>query len=275
VPLANGTWVLGAPSLLDCFGPVEDFFPAEDAGRTWCYSIEAGAHHLVANGILAPHSTEADAIVNNLEDVQFLRSGWFDYPEEKNRSDVYDFGGFSKVQPYYTRIAEVYALRDDVKPFIRSYFNTIPAMVSGENLSFWEHFHNTGGWNKTHETGWFLCQTRTMFLTERGKDLWLAPFVTNRWLKDGMNVSVRNAPSNFGHVSYTIHSSAAHRRINAEIDLPDGFSGRRIVLRLRHPDGKRIHSVWVQGKPWTLFDAKNETVILRPRSKRIRVSAEY
>ena len=190
VPLANGTWVLGAPSLLDCFGPVEDFFPAEDAGRTWCYSIEAGAHHLVANGILAPNSAEADAIVNNLEDVQFLRSGWFDYPEEKNRSDVYDFGGFSKVQPYYTRIAEVYALRDDVKPFIRSYFNTIPAMVSGENLSFWEHFHNTGGWNKTHETGWFLCQTRTMFLTERGKDLWLAPFVTNRWLKDGMEVSV-------------------------------------------------------------------------------------
>ena len=32
-----------------------------------------------------------------------------DYPEEKNRSDIFNFGGFAKVQPYYGRIAEVHA----------------------------------------------------------------------------------------------------------------------------------------------------------------------
>lgn len=275
VPLASGAWVTGAPSLLDCFGPVEEFFPGEDAGRTWCYSIEVGAHQLVANGILPSRSSEADSIVNNLEDVQFLRSGWGDYPEERNRTDVFDFGGFSKLQPYYTRIAEVHALRDDVKPFIRSYFNTIPALVSGEDLTFWEHLHTMGGWNKTHETGWFLCQTRTMFVTERGDDLWLAPFVTNRWLKDGMRVSVRNAPSKFGTVSYSLRSSVASRKIDAVIELPNGFRGRRLVLRLRHPDGRRLRSVTVQGKPWRSFDARNDTVTLRPESKRITVSAKY
>lgn len=275
VPLASGAWVTGAPSLLDCFGPVEEFFPGEDAGRTWCYSIEAGAHHLIANGILPAKSGEADSIVNNLEDVQFLRSGWGDYPEGRNRVDLFDFGGFSKLQPYYTRIAEVHALRDDVKPFVRSYFNAIPALASGENLTFWEHLHNMGGWNKTHETGWFLCQTRTMFLTERGDDLWLAPFVTNQWLKNGMRVSVRNAPSKFGTVSYSLRSSVASRKIDAVIELPNGFRGRRLVLRLRHPDGRRLHSVTVQGKPWRSFDAKNDTVTLRPESKRITVSARY
>ncbi len=275
VPLANGTWVTGAPSLLDCFGPVEEFFPGEDVGRTWCYSIELGAHHLVANGILPAKSLEADSIVNNLEDVQFLHSGWGDYPKERNQSDVFDFGGFSKLQPYYTRIAEIYALRDEVKPFIRSYFNAIPALVSGENLTFWEHLHNMGGWNKTHETGWFLCQTRTMFVTEKGGDLWLAPFVTNQWLKSGMSVSVRNAPSRFGTVSYGLRSSVASRRIDAVIDLPDGFRARRIVLRLRHPDGKRLRTVWVQGKPWRSFDPLNDTVTLRPGARRIVVSARY
>ena len=64
-----------------------------------------------------------------------------------------------------------------------------------------------GGWNKTHETGWFLCQTRTMFVSERGDELWLAPFVTNHWLKDGMKVAVRNAPTRFGKVGYTITSN--------------------------------------------------------------------
>ena len=51
---------------------------------------------------------------------------------------------------------EIDALRDDVKPFLRSYFNALAAMLSGENLSLWEHFHDSGAWNKTHETGWFL-----------------------------------------------------------------------------------------------------------------------
>ena len=64
-------------------------------------------------------------MMDYLEDHQFLRSGWFDYPEERNRKDVFNLGGFSKVQPYYSRNAEIYALRDDVKPFLRSYFNAV------------------------------------------------------------------------------------------------------------------------------------------------------
>ena len=87
-------------------------------------------------------------------------------------------------------------------------------------LLFWEHFHNTGGWNKTHETGWFLCQTRTMLITERGDELWLAPFVTHHWLKDGMKVAVRNAPTRFGKVSYSITSAAAQGQIEAVVQLP-------------------------------------------------------
>ena len=130
-------------------------------------------------------------MVDYLEDVQFLRTGMGGYAEENNRKDFFCFGGFAKLQPYYCRIAEIYAMRDDVKPFIRSYFNCIPTLVSKENLSFWEHFHNQCGWNKTHETGWFLCQTRVMFIGERDDELWLAPFVTNHWMKDGMKVSVQ------------------------------------------------------------------------------------
>ena len=54
VRLDDGTWVPDAPALLDCFGRVEDFLPAEDGNRTWCYSIELGAHHLVADGVMDP-----------------------------------------------------------------------------------------------------------------------------------------------------------------------------------------------------------------------------
>ncbi|MBN2577817.1 MAG: NPCBM/NEW2 domain-containing protein [Pirellulales bacterium] len=275
VPLQNGTWAPDAPSLLDCFGRIEDFLPAEDAGRTWCYCIEIGAHHLAANKILAPASKETDWLVDYLEDVQFLRDGWFDYPEAKNRQDVYCFGGFAKVQPYYSRIAEVHALRDDVKAFIRSYFNCIPSQLGCENLSFWEHFRNAGAWNKTHETGWFLCQTRTMFVTERGDDLWLAPFVTNHWMKNGMKVAVRNAPTEFGAVGYTITSAAADGHIDAVVQLPPQCPAQKIVLRLRHPEGKPIRSVTLDGKPYTNFDPKTETITWTPQEGTVTIRANY
>jgi len=275
VRLDNGTWVPDGPAMLDCFGRTDDFLPGKDGNRSWCYCVEIGAHHQAATGILDPASEEVSWIVDYLEDVQFLRSGMGDYPEEKNRTDPFSFGGFPKVQPYYGRIAEVYALRDEVKPFVRSYFNTIPTLLSRENLSFWEHFHNTGGWNKTHETGWFLCQTRIMLVMERGDELWLAPMVTNRWMKDGMKVAVRNALTRFGKVNYTITSAAAAGHIDAVIEPHGPLSARRIVIRLRHPDGKPMQSVTVQGKPHKDFDPRKETVTIAPSTEAISVRALY
>jgi hypothetical protein len=267
--------VPGDPAFMDCFGHVEDFLPSEDGGRTWCYSIEIGAHQLAATNVLDPASADVSWIADYLEDVQFLRSGMGDYAEENNRKDVFCFGGFAKVQPYYCRIAEVYALRDDVKPFVRSYFNTVPTLVSRENLSFWEHFHNQCGWNKTHETGWFLCQTRTMFVGERGDELWLAAFVTNHWMNEGQKVSVRNAPTRFGKVGYTITSHVAKGEIEAVVQLPEKCTAKKVVLRLRHPEGKLIQSVTVQGKPHADFDPKKETISFEPSDRSVTIRAEY
>ncbi|MCX6909753.1 MAG: hypothetical protein NTY01_17165, partial [Verrucomicrobia bacterium] len=175
IPLKTGDWMPYYPSLLDCFGNIDGFLPGEDADRSWAYSIELGPHHLVATGVFDPCSKETAWQLDHMEDEQFLRSGRGEYPEEKNRADFFNFGGFAKVQPYYARVAEIYALRDDVKPFIRAYFNGLASLVSRENLSIWEHFHEVGAWNKTHETGWFLCQSRLMLVMERGEELWLAP----------------------------------------------------------------------------------------------------
>jgi hypothetical protein len=275
VRLDSGAWAPDGSAMLDCFGRTDDFLPGEDGNRSWAYCVEIGAHHLAATKILDPAAEEVAWIDDYLEDVQFLRSGMGDYPEEKNRKDVFCFGGFPKVQPYYGRIAEVHALRDDVKPFVRSYFNTIPTLLSRENLSFWEHFHNTGGWNKTHETGWFLCQTRIMLVMERGDDLWLAPMVTNHWFKDKMKISVRNAPTQFGKVSYSITSAVAAGHIDAEIQAPKERPAQRIVIRLRHPEGKPMQSVTVQGKPHKDFDPAKETVTLAPSADPITVRAQY
>jgi hypothetical protein len=275
VPLKNGDWAPASPALFGCYGSVEDFMPAVYDVATYVYNAEVGAHHLVASGVLDPASKEADWMIDYLEDIEFLRS-W--RSGKIGPADAFGLGGFAKAQPYYCRIAEIYAQRDEVKPFIRSYFNPIPALVAAEDLSFWESLSDGfagSGWDKTHETGWFLCQSQTMFAMERSDELWLAPFVTNHWLKDGMKISVRNVPTRFGKVDYTITSNVAKGNIEAVVQLPENCTAKKVVLRIRHPDGKPLQSVSVQGRPHKDFDPKKETVTFGPFDRNVAIRAEY
>ena len=272
LPLRNGTFVAGYPSQL-LPGPTALFFPGEDGNRSWCYDVEVGAHQLVPQGILPPDSPEVDAMMQHMEDVQFLADGWFDYPAAESQKDPFNLGGFSKVQPYYTRNAEIYAMRDDVKPFVRSYFNTLSSLLNTENLSFQEHFHGAGAWNKTHETGYFLQQTRFMLVMERGDELWLVPMITSNWLKDGRAVAVTNAPTRFGPVSYRITSSVGSGFIEAKIDPPTRSSPKKFVIRLRHPEGKPIRSASVNGQGHRDFTA--DCVRLDPSAEPIVIRVGY
>jgi hypothetical protein len=114
-----------------------------------------------------------------------------------------------------------------------------------------------------------------MLVTERGNELWLAPFVTNNWMKDGMTVAVKNAPTRFGKVSYRITSHASSGYIEASIDSPARTAPESIVIRLRHPDGKKIRSVTVNGVRHTDFDNAKDCIRISPAAGRITVRAEY
>jgi len=273
--MRDGNWILHAPTHMLTAGPVSYLYPGEDFGRSWCYDVELGANHMASAEVIDPNDKEVGWMVDLLEDIQFLESGWFAYPKEENHKDWYTHGGFAKVQPYYTRVAEIYALRDDVKPFIRTYMNTLPTCLNLENLTLWEHFNASGGWNKTHETGHFLCQTRLMYVMERGDELWLAPFVTNNWMKNGMEVLVKNAPTRFGEVSYSIKSHVSQGFIEAKVELTERSKPGEVVLRIRHPEGKLMQSATVNGKLWKDFDAKREIVRLRGGSGLYSVRVGY
>jgi hypothetical protein len=114
-----------------------------------------------------------------------------------------------------------------------------------------------------------------MLLTERGDGLWLAPFVPNHWLKDGLTVGVSRAPTQFGEVSYSIRSHVSEGYIEARIDPPTRGTPKAIVLRVRHPEGKPIRSATVNGRPYEDFDAKRECIRLAPTSEIIAVRVAY
>ena len=275
VRLQNGASVTGYPEQAYICGPVNIFFPGQDANRSWCYDVELGAHQLVPAGVIDPSAREIGEMLSHMEDVQFLADGWFDYPAEESQADWFNLGGFAKVQPYYCRNAEIYALRDEAKPFLRSYYNMLASLLSTENLSLWEHFNNKGAFNKTHETGYFLYNTRVMLLQERGDDLWLAPMITNNWLKDGLAVRVKNAPTRFGRTSYEIASHVKNGYIDAAIDVPQRTTPTRVVLRLRHPDGRQMKKVFVNDQPHQDFDPAKQCIYLSPKTDHIQIRAQF
>ena len=110
---------------------------------------------------------------------------------------------------------------------------------------------------------------------EKGKELWLSPFVTNNWMKDRMVVGIKNAPTYFGPVSYTITSHAAQGYIEAVINPPTRQAPEEIVIRLRHPEGMKMKSVTVNGKNYTEFDADRDIIRIKPGSDAITVRANY
>jgi hypothetical protein len=273
--LRDGTWVPACPAMVQCFGKVGEFFPGEDWGRTWAGDVEIGPQHLVALGLMPSDAPDVAWMMDYLEDHWCLQTGMGEYPGAGSEADPFSLGGFAKVQPYYARQPDVHALRDEPKPYIRSYLNAIPSLLSLETLSFWEHFHNTGGWNKTHETGWFLQQTRTLLLTERAEELWLAPFLPREWLREGQTVGVSQAPTHFGEVTYRLSSHVAEGFIEAEIDPPAREAPRALILRVRHPEGKPMRGVMVGGQPHADFDPARECVRLAPAKGRLRVRIVY
>ena len=86
---------------------------------------------------------------------------------------------------------------------------------------------------------------------------------------------MRNAPTRFGKVSYTLRSSVAERLIDAAIESPARRPPARLVLRVRHPEGKPMRAVTVDGRPHADFDPAADTIRIAPRATTIKVEVAY
>jgi len=276
--LRNGTWVPPYPSQVPLPGTLGQFFPGEDDNRPvlGCYDVELGAHNMVPLGVLDAKSADVSWMLDHMEDFWFLAEGWHDFPAIASEKDWFNLGGFSKVQPNLCRVAEIYARRDDVKPFIRAYFNFIPPQINKQNLTFWEDFTpDSGAWGSTEGSGYFLLLTRLALVMEREDELWLAPLMPNQWLRDALEVNVSFAPTHFGPVTYSLRSQARTGLILAEITPPTRTTRKAIVLRLRHPEGRPMRKAKVTGAKLIEFDAAREYVRFEPGTSAITVKATY
>ena len=181
-------------------------------------------------------------------------------------------------EPVYNQHATAYLRRDDVKPAIRAFYSMLACAFSHSVLEPVEH---RWGWGQyfgppSTDGAWFDLY-RHMLIQERDDDTLLLLAATPRnWLEDGKQIEIRRAPTYFGPLSMTVESRAASGTIRANLDMPQRSRPKELLVRLRHPAGKRLAAVKVNGGDWPQFEPGKEWVrIVNPDQSRYEIVASY
>lgn len=252
VSLTDGTWSPYVPSDAQASGRLFQLWYPTD--------VDTGPLHLARLKALDPRSPLTTAMLLDHEDNLF----------------IHQWGMIN--EPVYNQHATTYLLRDEPKPAIRAFYSMMACAFSH---TVFEPVEHRWGWGQyfgppSTDGAWFELY-RNMLIHERDDDVLIVGLATPRaWLEDGKRIEVRRAPTYYGPLSFTIESRANHGTLTATLDLPERRQPDALLLRFRHPQGKPIQSVEVNGKNWTDFEVDREWVrIPRPAQGRHSITTRY
>lgn len=256
VRLRDGTYVPHYPSHLHLRG----------RAIGWIRETLEGPMYLPAYGLLAPDAPETAWILKDYEDNLYI-SERYGYAIPAFEKYWFSRGGFS-MQANLLDGPLPYLYRDDIKHYLRAFFNGFASAFYPETRMLNEHSKPelgvpAGDHFKTSDEAQVAGWLRLMFVRESGETLYLGQAIPREWLKDGARIGIQNAATYFGPMSleYRSHLNTKNQ-ITVDLEPPLRNPPRTICLRLRHPESKPIAKVTLNGAPWENFDAAKEWIIL-------------
>ena len=253
VPLGNGSWVPTAAPWAGYSGPVmlqADGGSWDSHGTVTTRDSLLGPIYLIFQEVIDPAEPAASFLISYHSELMTDRNAAFS-------------------QPYYSRHAWAHLQRGEVKPFLKTYYNTVASLADRETYTFWEHYFGQSP-HKTHEEGWFLMQTRWMLYLERGDTLNLLPGIPRDYLSGGRTLELNGVATYFGPASLHAEASADETRITAHVECDSERRPRTVRIRLAHPSGLRPLKVG-----GGTYDAATETVSISPFSGTADVQLEF
>ncbi|MBP7051792.1 MAG: hypothetical protein KBE65_12325 [Phycisphaerae bacterium] len=255
VRLRDGTYVPKIPSRL------------YERGRAhgWLRETLEGPLFLPAYGLLAPDAPETRWVLKDYEDNLYI-SDRYGYAIPAYDAFWFSRGGFS-MQANLLDGPLPYLWRDDVKHYLRAYFNGFASAFYPEIRMCNEHSlpelgYPRGDHFKTSDEAQSTYWLRLMFVNERGNDLYLGQAIPRYWLANGNRIGIERAASHFGPLSAQWESRTAEGVVKVTLDPPARNEPRMIYLRIRHPQDKPLLSVLLNGKPYDRIDREKEWIIL-------------
>jgi hypothetical protein len=269
VKVKDGAYRRFMPSIPYMRGLCHDISPPTSAGvgeGAWLLDGNFSTH--LAIDVLSPEDPRLDEALDVVEDNFFFLG---DEPHD---------AWFSKISVKYLglpaacMVAMAHLRRDDVPNFLRATFTQYGCEINPEAGYVFREGPG-GGNDKIQETAAFVQRVRSMLVMEDRGSLWLARATPRTWLRQGKRISVQNAPSDYGAVSYEIVSDVDNRKIRAEVEMPSRRAAEKVWLRLRHPRAARIKSVMLNGKAWYHFQPDKETIDLAGLKGKVTIVAHY
>ncbi len=245
----------------------------------WLRETLEGAIMLPITRLLEPGSREAEWVLKDFEDNLYI-SDKYGYSVPTFDRFWFSRGGFS-MQPNLLHGPLPYFYRDDIKHFIRAYFNPFASGFDPGLRLLPEHplpeLGYLGGQHfKTSDESQSNYWLRLMFAAELDETLHLGRGIPRYWLNDGQPIGIDNASTYFGSVSYTIRPELSAGRISMTLDPPERNAPKAIVVRFRHPEEKPIRGVTVNGVASADFDAGKGDIRLPGKlSGRTEIVATY
>ena len=226
VPLGDGRWCPTVPPWTEAIGPralhisPETFF---SHGTVTTPDVLLGPLYLVFCEVLGPQEQVSKMMLEYLSELYLQRNSAFS-------------------QPYYSRHDWLELKLGLVKPFLKTYYNTVSALADRETYTFWEHVFQVSQ-HKTHEQAWFLMETRWMLYTEQHDTLRLLPGIPRSWMEDGKQIALEGVRSYFGPISLQVNSRTDAGIIEGKVICNSPYEPRVVVIRLPHPHRKKALSV--------------------------------
>jgi hypothetical protein len=253
VPLGDGRWSPTLPPWTEAIGPRALHIIPEtyvSHGTVTAPDVLLGPLYLVFCEVLAPGEAVSRMMTDYHSELFYQRNAAFS-------------------QPYYSRHNWIQLKLGQVKPFLKTYYNTFSALADRETYSFWEHLYQVSV-HKTHEEGWFLMETRWMLYLEEENRLRLLPGIPRRWLEDGKQITLKNVASYFGAVNLQVNSNLKQGTIVADISCLGKSKPGEVLIRLPHPEGKKAARV-----SGGIYDPVTESVLIREFTGTATIKAEF
>jgi hypothetical protein len=236
-------------------------------GPLYWETVQSAAALVSPAGLLPPDDVRVQGYLDVLEDRLLIENTYV--------GDRDWFAAGWQYQGGLERTANMHLAGDDIPVFLRSFLNGYAIDILPDSGYIFNEHAVHGPPDKIFEEAAFLERFRNLLLMEQGDSLWIARAAPRVWLEQGKKITVKNAPTHFGTLTYEIVSDADNDIIAATIEIPSRNPPKSVLLRLRHPKSAPIKRVTVNGKDSSRFDKVQEIIRLEELRGTVAVTVQY
>ena len=246
-----------------------------------CYRLSAtrevlyGPMILLNLGLFDPQTPIANWILDDWEDnVTLSSSGGFNVHGFTDDRYWFSQGGMV-FQANLQNPILVYLYRNEIPAAIRGIYNGLVACLYPDVHALTEEYHAwkhaAGPFYKAPDEARLVNRIRDSLVLEVGDDLVLGGGMPRRWLASGQGVQVNQMNTLFGPLAFSMHADRDAKTVVAHVTPPTRNPPKHVWLFVRLPEGEKMTSVEINGRPWTKFDPARQRIELPQTAQPLEV----